>query len=276
MKYKKVSINIPTFNNEKTIRQTLKSVKAQSYSNIEILIIDSNSKDKTLEIIKEFKGIKVYQYDGKLLGARALGVEKSKGEYVAMIDSDQILESTAIERAVKLAEEKDYDMLVLYERSWKPKTFLEKLFDADRKLTQKYWKDFSKPYSGVTLPRFYKKKILVKTFKNIPKKFLPICGAHDHAIIYIEAHKISQKVGMLPRAVFHMEPGKWIPLFKKTYRWGYTTKDLEQDPFYRDLIKAKKSMRKFKWGSPGLSLKSNLLRVIRAIPYGTGYIFGKK
>ncbi len=270
----KVSINIPTYNNEKTIGKTLESIESQSYKNIEVIIIDSNSKDRTLEIVKKYKKAKVYQYPGKLLGARALGVEKSKGKFVALIDSDQILEKTAIERAVKKIKE-GYDMLVLYERSWKPKTFLEKLFDADRELTQKYWDDFIKPVEGVILPRFFKKEVLSKAFKNIPKEILPICGAHDHAIIYIETYKVSKKVGMVENAVFHMEPGRWGPLVKKTYRWGKTTKDLEKDPIYRDLIKSKKSMRKFKISSPGLSIKSNLLRVIRAVPYGAGYYFRK-
>ncbi len=269
-----VSVNIPTYNNERTIGKTLESIKAQTYKNIEVTVIDSYSKDKTIEIVKGFKGINVLFYKGKLLGARALGVKKSRGKYIALIDSDQILEPTAIERAVNIMK-KGYDILALYERSWKPKTFLEKLFDADREFTQKYWRDFIEPKTGVILPRFFKREILRGVFKRIPKQILPVCGAHDHAIIYIEAYKISKKVGMVPNAVFHIEPGEWGQLFKKTYRWGYTTKDLEKDLFYRDLIKTKKRLRKFKFSSPGLFMKSNLLRIIRAIPYGAGYYFGK-
>lgn len=267
---KLVSVTIPTFNSEKTLRKTLESVKAQTYKDTETLIIDSHSKDKTLEIAKEFN-VPVYQYEDALLGARGLGVKKAKGVYILLLDSDQILEKTAVERAVKMFSEKKFDMLALYERSYQPKNMLEKLFDADRELVQKYYKQFLDPYTGVILPRFYKKEILVKVFGRIPQNIQKICAAHDHAIIYIEAYKISKKIGMLPYAVYHIEPGSWKWLFSKTYRWGYTTRDLEKDPMYRDLIKSKKRPRKFMWSSPGLSIKSNVLRFIRAIPYALGY-----
>ncbi|MBU2459188.1 MAG: glycosyltransferase, partial [Nanoarchaeota archaeon] len=48
-----VSVNIPTFNSEKTLGKTIESVKSQTYPEIEILIVDSHSKDKTLEIAKQ-------------------------------------------------------------------------------------------------------------------------------------------------------------------------------------------------------------------------------
>ena len=54
MKNSLVSVTIPTYNSEKTLRKTLMSVKNQSYKNIEIIIIDSNSKDKTIEIAKKY------------------------------------------------------------------------------------------------------------------------------------------------------------------------------------------------------------------------------
>ena len=51
----KISLITLTFNSEKTISKTLKSIKKQKNSNIESIIIDGASKDKTLEIIKKFK-----------------------------------------------------------------------------------------------------------------------------------------------------------------------------------------------------------------------------
>ena len=52
MKGKLVSVNIPTYNSESTLEQCLKAVKNQTYKDIEIVIIDSYSKDKTLDIAK--------------------------------------------------------------------------------------------------------------------------------------------------------------------------------------------------------------------------------
>lgn len=269
-----VSVTIPTFNNEKTIERTLKSVSDQSYDNIEIIIIDSHSKDKTLEIIKKFDKVKVYQYEGTLLGARGVGVDKAKGEIIALVDSDHILERTTIERAVKKLERED--MLWLYERSWKPKKMLEILYDADRELVQKHWKDFIRPVGGVILPRIYKKEILAKAFANMPKKILPLCVAHDHAIIYYEADKLSKKLGTLDNAIFHIEPWSWSNLFKKTYRYGITTRKLVENKAYPELLESKNCMRKFEWDSPWLSIKSNILRAARGVPYKLGYWFGDK
>jgi len=267
-----VSITIPTYNSEKTIRKTLQSVKAQTYPNIELILIDSNSTDKTLKIAEDF-GAKVYQYEGTLLGARELGAKKAKGTYILLVDSDHILEKTTVERGVKAL--KQFDMLWLYERSWKPKKLLERLYDADRELVQKYAKDFINPIGGVILPRFYKKDLLVKAFENIPKKILPLCVAHDHAIIYLEAYKLSKKVGKLDHAIWHMEPWSWSNLFKKTYRYGVTTRKLVENKVYPELLQSKNRGRKIKFKDLGLSIKSNILRFIRAIPYLYGYYTGK-
>jgi len=267
-----VSITIPTYNSEKTLKKTLQSVKAQTYPNIELILIDSNSTDKTLEIAKNFRA-KIYNYEGTLLGARELGAKKAKGKYIFLIDSDHILEKTAVERGMKLL--KKFDMLWLYERSWKPKKLLEKLYDADRELVQKYAKDFINPIGGVILPRFYRRNLLIKAFSNIPKKILPLCVAHDHAIIYLEAYKLSKKIGKLDNAIWHQEPWSWNNLFKKTYRYGVTTRKLVENKVYPELLQSKNRGRKIKFEDIGLSIKSNILRFARAIPYLYGYYTGK-
>jgi glycosyltransferase involved in cell wall biosynthesis len=266
-----VTVTIPTYNSEKTLRTTLESVKAQTYKNIEVTIVDSYSKDGTCEIAKEF-GVRILSYDGTLLGARGLGVQWAQGKYVLLLDSDQVLEKTAIERAV--AKMKEFDMLWLYERSYQPHRLLEYLYDADRQLVQKYSEDFIEPIGGVILPRFYKKDILVQAFKHIPKAILPLCVAHDHAIIYYEARKQSDKVGKLDNAVWHMEPWSWTNLMKKTYRYGITTRKLIENNAYPEIIKSKNRMRKMEKGDLKLSIESNILRVARGVPYKLGYWFG--
>ena len=266
-----VSVNIPTYNSARTLKKCLESVKRQTYKRIEIVIIDSSSKDKSLEISKSFN-CKIIQYPGALLGARYAGVKASKGKFILLLDSDQILEKTAIERGVKLL--KEMDMLWLEEFTYNPKSFLEKLFDADRKLVQKHYSGFISPTGGVILPRFYRKSVLLKGMDKIPKRSLPICAAHDHAIIYYEVNKVSKKIQKLPKAVWHMEPSNLIRFWKKTYRWGKTTKDLTKKNIYVNLIKSKMHFRKFYWDEFSLSFKSSILRVLRGVPYLLGYRFG--
>ena len=63
---KLVSVTIPTFNSEKTLEKTLENVKNQTYKNIEIIIVDSYSDDKTLEIAKK-SNVNIVMCRGKLL-----------------------------------------------------------------------------------------------------------------------------------------------------------------------------------------------------------------
>ena len=203
-------------------------------------------RDRTLDIVKEF-GARVVMYEGTLLGARKVGAENSKGKYVLLVDSDQVLQRETIKKAVEKCEE-GKDMLWLYERSYMPRRLMEKWYDADRVLVQKYAEDFIEPVGGTILPRFYRKDVLIKAFKNMPEKILPLCVAHDHAIIYYEAKKVSDKVGSVGSlnnpAVWHMEPWSWGNLFKKTYRYGITTRKLVENGVYPELLKSKNKGRK--------------------------------
>ncbi|MCL0091432.1 glycosyltransferase family 2 protein [Dehalococcoidales bacterium] len=101
-----VSITISSYNSEKMLPLCLEAVSKQSYTNIETLLIDSHSTDRTRDIATSFG---VIECDGKLLSARYLGWEKSKG--IAFIDTDQVLEAKAIERAVALMDNYDREIL---------------------------------------------------------------------------------------------------------------------------------------------------------------------
>ena len=96
MKNPKVSIIIPVYNGEKTLRQCLNSVLNQTYKNYEVIAIDNNSTDKTKEIIKEFQkkysSIKYIFEKTKGRGAaRNTGIRVAKGYIMAMTDSDCIV-----------------------------------------------------------------------------------------------------------------------------------------------------------------------------------------
>ena len=56
----KISIIIPTFNSSETIQDTINSVISQNFKNYEIIVVDNNSKDKTIEIIQKNRLIDIY------------------------------------------------------------------------------------------------------------------------------------------------------------------------------------------------------------------------
>lgn len=110
---KTVSVIIPTFNNESTIESVIISIQEQTYSKLEIILIDNGSTDATCQIIK-----KLATYDNriKLLHsangrsiARNTGLKFAKGDFIQFLDSDDILLCKKIERAVNfLNKNQDY------------------------------------------------------------------------------------------------------------------------------------------------------------------------
>ncbi len=88
-----ISVRIPVFNGEKTIKETIDSILNQFFQNIELIIIDDGSKDKTLEIIKNISDsrIKVFSYPNAGLSAsRNRGISLAKGELISFIDADDL------------------------------------------------------------------------------------------------------------------------------------------------------------------------------------------
>jgi len=89
----KLSIILPTYNNEKTIGECLSSIFSQNFpkKEFEVLFIDGGSSDKTIEIAKKYP-VKIiknpYRVEEK---ARMMGIKKSGGEIVAFIDADNVL-----------------------------------------------------------------------------------------------------------------------------------------------------------------------------------------
>ena len=84
-----ISILIPTYNNAKYIKQAIESVYAQNYDNMEIIVVDDGSTDNTKEIVEQYKDIKYFYTEHKGIPfVRNLALEKSKGEYIAFLDSD--------------------------------------------------------------------------------------------------------------------------------------------------------------------------------------------
>ena len=104
---KKCSIIIRTKNEERWIVQCLKAVYAQTYNNIEVVIVDNESTDKTIEKTKNFKGIKYVNIKEYLPGAALnVGINASSGDYIVCLSGHCIpVNNTWLESLVKLLEE---------------------------------------------------------------------------------------------------------------------------------------------------------------------------
>lgn len=116
-----VSVIIPAYNAETFIEKTLHSVLYQTYQNLEVLVVDDGSQDRTPEIIKSIaqqdKRVVLWQQkNAGVAAARNLGIEKSQGEFIAPIDADDIWYPENIEKQVQCFLESEPSVGLVY--SW--------------------------------------------------------------------------------------------------------------------------------------------------------------
>lgn len=109
----RVSVIMPVYNAAKFISEALESVFAQTYKDIEIVLVDDQSKDNSANIIEEYMNTHhniVYYLQPTNQGAGAArnkALEIATGEYVAFLDSDDVWMPTKIERQIDLMNEMD-------------------------------------------------------------------------------------------------------------------------------------------------------------------------
>ena len=104
---KLVSVIVPTYNVEEYISRTINSILAQTYSNFELLIIDDESPDRSVEICQQFKDSRIKiisQKNRGLAGARNTGIRNAKGEYLAFLDADDLWLPKKLENHVQHLE----------------------------------------------------------------------------------------------------------------------------------------------------------------------------
>ena len=108
-----VSIIIPIYNGEKFILETIDSVKKQTYSNWELLIIDNCSNDNTFELISLHQSSKIRVFKTELNSGgpavpRNIGIKKANGEYIAFLDADDIWENNKLEVQIGFIQQNDF------------------------------------------------------------------------------------------------------------------------------------------------------------------------
>lgn len=116
-----VSVIIPAHNAEQFIEQTLRSVISQTYSKIEIIVIDDGSTDRTAEIVKKIaqedeRLILAQQANAGVAAARNLGIKQSRGQFIAPIDADDLWHPQNLEKQVQCFLQSPRSVGVVY--SW--------------------------------------------------------------------------------------------------------------------------------------------------------------
>ena len=204
-----VSVVIPTYNSEKTLAKCLESIKNQTYKNIEIIVVDNFSTDRTRNISSNY-GCKVFLLKSERTMAKNFGARKAKGKYVCFIDSDMELSEKVIEECVSLIElNEKVGGIIIPERSV-GKSFWVKVRDFERSF-----------YAGTEIEsaRFFRKELVDEV------------NGFDEDVTFFEESTLPQKIEKLGydvrkrivSPIFHIEDDfsiwKWL---RKKYYYGKT------------------------------------------------------
>lgn len=141
----KISIIIPSYNEEKNISRCLDSVMNQTFSDFEVLCVDDGSNDKTFDIIKNYSEkdsriIPLKNPNKGVSSARNFGIENAKGDYIGFVDSDDFIQPQMYEFLYRAVTENNCDFSVC--RYKKTSEFIQKEY--------KYKTDTFKPENFIS------------------------------------------------------------------------------------------------------------------------------
>jgi glycosyltransferase involved in cell wall biosynthesis len=198
-----VSIIVPTYNSSSTLADCLLSIQNQSYENIELVVVDNNSKDATKDIAKQYTN-HVYNKGPERSAQRNYGVSKATGVYVLIIDSDMKLDTDVVKECVDGLADASVAGLVIPEES-----FGEGFWAQCKKLERSF-------YVGVSWME------AARAFRR--DSYIAV-GGYDESMVSGEDWDLSQRVeklgklGRVESYIFHNE-GRlklWTTLKKKYY-----------------------------------------------------------
>lgn len=196
----KASIIVAAWNGEKYIEETLKSLLNQQEKDIEVLVVDDGSTDKTAEIVKSFTDPRVqYLYQensGSQANPRNKGISQARGEFVGFCDQDDIWYADKVEKQIRTYEScgnKDDVGIIISSAD---------LIDEKSKKT-----GITKvPFEGFLSSKKIRDKLLAGGFITacsalMPKKVLEGVGLLDEGLVGVDDYdlwlRISERYGLL-------------------------------------------------------------------------------
>lgn len=113
-----MSVVLSVYNGEKFLRDALESVFSQTYEPLEVIVVDDGSTDKTAEIAVSFESVQyLHQLNQGTAAARNAGLARATGEFLALLDADDIWTVDKLQIQVEyLKEHSDVDLIFAYER----------------------------------------------------------------------------------------------------------------------------------------------------------------
>ncbi len=204
-----ISIIIPTFNRSCLLGETLDSVLSQTYQNWECIVVDDGSKDHTVELMKFYKEkdsrIEFYKRpNNKKKGAascRNFGLEKSRGEFIQFLDSDDLLHANKLKYQIDAVKKKDDVLLTC---KWGYFTKLDHLYNRF-KHKQKVYRNFRRPYKLLFYFGKYEEFLPIHTYL-IPKGIIKKAGNWNENLCNNDDAEFMTRILLQARRI-HFTPG---------------------------------------------------------------------
>ena len=205
----KISVIIPVYNDEKYLAQCLDSVLKQTYSNLEIILVDDGSTDSIPEVYEKYANIRIlHKKNGGVGSSRNAVLEMATGEYILFVDDDDLLSETHIEELYNLLKKNDADIAVgnfnhfieekrAYGIWLKEDDYFEKTYTPEEWFTVEYE---TVPYNrsiifAVPWAKLYKRSL----FENI---VYPIDARVEDDLTTWKIYLLADKIAYMNKAIY--------------------------------------------------------------------------
>jgi len=218
-----ISVVLPIYNVEKYLSRALDSLINQTIKDVEIIIINDGSTDRSFDIAKEYANrdsrIKILNKpNGGVSSARNFGIKEAKGDYIIFLDSDDYYEPDMLETLYKIAKFNNCDVVVCgYFIEYVQENFIidrvlyDIIADEKKEISRLICSLFDKGMFNVVWNKLYKTG-LIKTLKV---SFPEYATTGEDLFFNIEIFKNVQKIAMTKRQLYHYVKDERVTLVSK-------------------------------------------------------------
>jgi glycosyltransferase involved in cell wall biosynthesis len=258
----RISVIVPTRDNERTIRRCLEAVRAQDHPDVELIVVDNHSTDATVEIAQQLAD-QVISRGPERSAQRNAGIEAATGDWVMWLDSDLYLVPEALSSCMTVVHEQGVDAVALPERTI-GEGFWTKVRAHERECYQ--W--------AIEL---HNPRVLRRDFMVSAGAFDPRMSGPEDANLRLTLQDAGQKVGIAPVIIDHDEGRLTLrTIFEKRVYYGRSLPYLTAEhpgavgQQFRDLIRVYARNWRILLRRPVLTAALVPMRLMEAVGYLTG------
>lgn len=211
-----ISITVPVYNTEKYLNDCIESILAQTYQNLEIILVDDGSTDRSGIICDEYQKRDariqvIHKKNGGNTSARKAGVERASGDYIGFVDSDDWINKEMYEVLMRAIKAEDADLVmsgIFYEYGhametifdgFEPGVYRDARMDVIRNNMIPIWGQEKSGVIGSLCTKLFKKECLWTVLREMDDA---IQFAEDTVSMYVCLHSVNCAV-VLNQAFYH-------------------------------------------------------------------------